>query len=319
MPTGPARYFRHRQATKRRDERSPWPPRPRSPRPMGRGIGQERRPWDVQPRRRKPVHRRRTAGRERQRRPAHERATQPRRPQSDVPRDAGIRTIGQPQRVTGHHGGRPRRWTSWSPATGHAVTGGGTLLPMSRGHPPSLGGPPLPRRVRQPHRANRCTSDEPNDSPPPRNVSCSTRATAAARSPAAPPRPTTAKSTTAAPTGPTADSPTSTTKRWPAARQPPRQTRRLDHPQTQRRPHRMDPATQPRYRPSPRQQLPPPPALPHPRRTQRDRRRRRRRSGRYLGLEELQQVGVDDVGMSGRHAVRKVLVGLQNSVGQKLG
>jgi Domain of unknown function (DUF222) len=141
----------------------------------------------------------------------------------------------------------------------------------------------------------------------------------AARSPAAPPRPTTAKYTTAAPTGPTADSPTSTTKPWPAARQPPRQTRRPDHPQTQRRPYRMDPTTQPRYRPSPRQQLPPPPALPHPRRTQRDRRRRRRRSGRYLGLEELQQVGVDDVGMSGRHAVRKVLVGLQNSVGQKLG
>ena len=224
----------------------------------------------------------------------------------------------------GSHKGLPvtmvvsRRWPSWSP-------GAGTQSPAAAPSCRCAMSSAKPRRPTTTSScstttpSNRCTSDEPNDSPPPRNVSCSTRATAAARSPAAPPRPTTAKYTTAAPTGPTADSPTSTTKPWPAARQPPRQTRQLDHPQTQRRPYRMDPTTQPRHRPSPRQQLPPPPALPHPRRTQRDRRRRRRRSGRYLGLEELQQVGVDDVGMSGRHAVRKVLVGLQNSVGQKLG
>ena len=48
------------------------------------------------------------------------------------------------------------------------------------------------------------------------------------------------------------------------APQPPGRNRRLDHPKTQRRPHRMDPTTTPRHRPSPRQQLPPPGKIPLP-------------------------------------------------------
>jgi hypothetical protein len=44
--------------------------------------------------------------------------------------------------------------------------------------------------------------------------------------------------------------------------QPPRQTRRLAHPKTQRRPHRMDPTTTTRQRAIPGERLPPPRELP---------------------------------------------------------
>ena len=65
-----------------------------------------------------------------------------------------------------------------------------------------------------------------------------------------------------------------------APRQPAHRGNRLDDPKTQRRPHRMDPTTPPRHRPSPRQQLPPPRAIPHPRRRERRRRGRRRQRQR---------------------------------------
>jgi hypothetical protein len=121
---------------------------------------------------------------------------------------------------------------------GHAVTGGGTLLPMSEMIRQAAAAHHYLVGVRQPHRATAVP-----------RTSQTTRLHRATH------RALRARSRLYLP-------------RLHRPGLPQRST------PPQRRPHRMDPTTQPRYRPSPRQQLPPPPALPHPRRTQRDRRPR---------------------------------------------
>ena len=190
----------------------------------------------------------------------------PRRAQGPVPGDVGVGTVGQPQRVTGddgrlHHAGRAgigaracgHRWRQSAADVG--------------GDPPSRRGPPLPGGVRQPHRSARSISGAAGGWLRVPSGSCCMPAIAAVPGRAARSRPITARPTSddgwAA-----ADSPTDIDKLVAGlrARQPAHRRNRLDHPKTQRRPHRMDPTTPARHRPSPRQQLPPPRALSHPRR-----------------------------------------------------
>jgi hypothetical protein len=101
-------------------------------------------------------------------------------------------------------------------AAGVAVTGSGTLLPISdlirmasHAHHYLV--------VYDKHTTNRSTSAAPNASPQPPNASSSTTATAAAPDPAAPHRHITAKPITPPKTSGRADTPTSPTSAWPAA------------------------------------------------------------------------------------------------------
>ena len=79
---------------------------------------------------------------------------------------------------------------------GHAVTGGGSLLPMSEVIRQAAARPPLPGGVRQPHRVPAVSGARPTPGVRRRSGLCCIPRSVAVRFPAVPRRPITARSTT---------------------------------------------------------------------------------------------------------------------------
>ena len=148
----------------------------------------------------------------------------------------------------------PPRCRNWRPAPGAALTGGGTLLPMSRCDPAR---PPTPITTwPSSTTAKPWRSITPNASPHPRNELCCTPRIAAVlprlHRPRLPVR--------GPPLRPLRHQPRHRRQRPDLCLLPQPQTRRtrLDHPQKQPQPNRMDPTRTPRPRTTPRQHVPPP-------------------------------------------------------------
>ena len=103
-------------------------------------------------------------------------------------RPAGLRRARSAQRAAGHASSSPPPCKNWKPAPGSGLTGGGTLLPMSRCDPAGPPRPPLPGHLRQRQSARALSHQTAGLTRP--NELCCTPKIVAAPTPAAPCRPT---------------------------------------------------------------------------------------------------------------------------------